>query len=151
MLRNFRRSLGLAANAGPGDGNKKEAKRGLVVGELLIAVVLLAVAISSLTALMYSVTRNPRTRSEAAVECTEKGSATSPKCATAPKAATASKLLVSGCATRSGASIQACNDSVQTAQTSDATTLRSRTDSASLEKLPRKTTRKQRTDLGFIR
>lgn len=126
-------------------------RRGLVIGELVLAVLLLVVAVSSLTALMYSVTRNPRSRAEA--ECTG-GTATSPKCVTEAKpvkAAGGGKLLLSGCTTRRGAKIQACTDSVLKAQGSDAITLRSRTDSASLEMLPKKPTRKHRTDLGFIR
>lgn len=141
----------LAGQRSPENGTKKEARRGLVIGELLVAFVLLAVAISSLTALMYSVTRNPRTRSQA-VECTEKGSATSQKCVAQAKPANGSKLLVAGCATRSGSKIQECTDSVVSARSSDGTTLRSRTDSASLEMLPKKpVTRKNRTDLGFVR
>jgi hypothetical protein len=135
----------------PENGTKKAARRGLVIGELLVAFVLLAIAISSLTALMYSVTRNPRTRSPV-VECTEKGSATSPKCVAQAKATNGSKLLVAGCATRSGSKIQECTDSVVSARGPDGTTLRSRTDSASLEMLPKKpVTRKNRTDLGFVR
>lgn len=142
----------LTGQPNPVIGTKKEARRGLVIGELLVAFVLLAVAISSLTALMYSVTRHPRTRGQAAVECSEKGSASTPKCVAQAKASNGSKLLVAGCATRSGSRIQACNDSVVSAQGSDGTTLRSRTDSASLEMLPKKpVTRKNRTDLGFVR
>jgi hypothetical protein len=143
----------LTGQSNPENGTKKEARRGLVIGELLVAFVLLAVAISSLTALMYSVARNPRTRAQAvAVECTQKGSATSPKCVANAKSASGSKLLVAGCATRSGSKIQGCTDSVLSARGSDGTTLRSRTDSASLEMLPKKpVTRRNRTDLGFVR
>lgn len=136
------------------------AHRGFVLGELFVAIFLLAIAISSVTALMYSVTRHPRTRAEA--QCSDESAANSPKCvaagkSTAPakaaptKAASAAKLLVAGCATRSGTRVQACNDSVLKAQDPNATTLRSRTDSASLQLLPRKAKREPRPDLGFIR
>lgn len=146
MLSTLRRMLGLAAQPGPEDGTKKEVRRGLVFGELLIAFLLLAVAISSLTALMYSVTRSPGTSSQA--ECTDQGSATSPKCVVKSNATTASKLLLAGCATRSGAKVQACNDSLLAA---GGTTIRSRTDSASLAMLPKKAKRSNRPDLGFVR
>jgi hypothetical protein len=150
MLSIFRLKPEPAAQQSPATGPKNEARRGLVLGELLIAFLLLAVAISSLTALMYSVTRNPRSRTQA--ECTENGKAGSPKCAAPTKTANGGNLLVAGCATRRGAKVQACNDSALSASNSDATTLRSRTDSASLEMLPKKTAKRtNRTDLGFVR
>jgi len=128
--------------------------RGFMVGELLVAVFLLVIAISSVTALMYSVTRNPRTRT--AEECTEKGSAISAKCtvpakAPAAKTSNAARLLLAGCATRSGAEVKECRDSVAASSSPGATTLRSRTDSASLELLPKKQRQAPRTDLGFVR
>ena len=139
---------------------QRSARRGFVLGELFVAIFLLAVAISSVTALMYSVTRHPRTRAEA--ECSGKGVKDEPKCVAPAKSGSASKasaskglsannLLVSGCATRSGARVQACNDSVLKAQEAEGTTIRSRTDSASLQLLPRKAKRAARPDLGFIR
>ncbi|MEX2109407.1 MAG: hypothetical protein WD802_02265 [Gemmatimonadaceae bacterium] len=136
------------------ESEPKAAGRGFVLGELLVAALLLAIAISSLTALMYSVTRHPRDRTPA--ECAEGGVSASANCVVenGPKsrAASGEKLLLTGCATRSGAKIQACNDSVLSARGSDGTTLRSRTDSASLEMLPKKpVTRKNRPDLGFVR
>ena len=126
--------------------------RGFMVGELLVAVFLLVIAISSVTALMYSAARHPRTRP--AEECAEKGSAASARCAVpakapAAKSANSARLLLAGCATRSGAEVKECRDSVA-ALASGATTLRSRTDSASLELLPKKR-RTTRTDLGFVR
>jgi len=143
----------LTGQPSPKNGTKKDSRRGLVIGELLVAFVLLAIAISSLTALMYSVTRHPDPGTPSpAVECTEKGSATSPKCVAKAKPANSSKLLVAGCATRSGSKIRECTDSVVRTRGSDGTTLRSRTDSASLEMLPKKPiARKNRTDLGFVR
>lgn len=138
---------------------QRSARRGFVLGELFVAIFLLAVAISSVTALMYSVTRHPRTRTEA--ECSGKGEKGAPKCApaksgsaskaSASKGLSANNLLVSGCATRSGPRVQACNDSVLKAQEAEGTTIRSRTDSASLQLLPRKAKRAARPDLGFIR
>ena len=134
------------------------ADRGFVLGELFVAILLLALAISSVSALMYTVTRHPRTPTP--VECADKASAGSAKCpatktaaskTAAPKAATAAKLLVAGCATRSGSLVQACKDSVLEAARGDATTIRSRTDSASLQLLPKKPKRAPRPDLGFIR
>jgi hypothetical protein len=98
---------------------------------------------------MWSVTRNPRTRTT--VECAP---ANSPKCvANKPKAASGgARLLVAGCATRSGAKVQACKDSALRAGEPDALTLRSRTDSASLELLPKKPVKRpKRPDLGFVR
>jgi hypothetical protein len=149
MLENFRRVLGIAAESPPRDGSAKAAKRGLVIGELLVAFVLLAVAISSLTALMYSVTRNPRVSTQADAACVGKA-AKSAACAPAPKPA-ARKLLVSDCPSRSGGKGQACHDSLLRAQSSDGTIIRSRTDSASLALLPQKKKRTPRPDLGFVR
>ena len=128
--------------------------RGFMVGELLVAVFLLVIAISSVTALMYSVTRHPRQRT--AEECTEGNAKASPKCpssakAPAAKTKTASRLLVAGCSTRRGAEVKECTDSVAASRAPGATTLRSRTDSASLELLPKKAQRAPRTDLGFVR
>lgn len=124
-------------------------------GELLVAVCLLAIAISSVTALMYSVGRHPRNRP---VDCTAKASASLPECAKPAKAKTSSrkpgsatKMLVSGCATRTESQVRECTDSVAAARASDGTTLRSRTDSASLELLPKRPKRAARPDLGFIR
>ena len=135
------------------------ADRGFVLGELFVAILLLALAISSVSALMYTATRHPRTTPP--VECTDLASAGSAKCvaptktatgkAGAPKVASAANLLVAGCATRSGSRVQACEDSVLEAGGGDATTIRSRTDSASLQLLPKKPKRAPRPDLGFIR
>ena len=128
------------------------AGRGFALGELLVAALLLVVAISSLTALMYSVTRSPRT--PPAAECTPDGKGGTPKCVSENSMAAAggAKLLVSGCATRSGSKVQACNDSALSARAADVTTLRSRTDSASLELLPKKPVKRpKRPDLGFVR
>lgn len=129
-------------------------RRGFMFGELLVAVFLLAIAISSVTALMYSVGRHPRAR--AAVDCKAKGSARSPECAVsaktgAAKTRNAGKLLVAGCARRTGSEVQECEDSATSAGKTAETVLRSRTDSASRELLPKKARRTTRPDLGFVR
>src|SRR5207244_7815017 len=85
----------------PADGRPVERpRRGFMFGELLIALLLLAVAVSSLAALMYSVSRRPTT-TRAETECVVSDAARG-KCvpATAPQNPE-TKLLRSGCATRS--------------------------------------------------
>ena len=139
---------------------RRTARRGFVLGELFVAILLLALAISSVSALMYSVAKHPRTRAPA--DCTDKAAASAPGCKVAVKAnpraassdskeSSAAKLLVAGCATRTASRVQACEDSVRGVQEPNATTLRSRTDSASLKLLPRKARREPRPDLGFVR
>lgn len=126
------------------------ARRGFIIGELLIALLLLAVAVSSLAALMYSVSRRPVTVEETACVGTNASSA---ECV-AKAAGGPSKLLRSGCATRTGASLQACRDSLAAADSSRETILRPRTDSAAmalLEKKQKAPAPMERPDLGFIR
>ena len=86
----------------PGDGRPApRARRGFVIGELLVALLLLAVAVSSLAALMYSVSRRPSTRAE--TECVVADAARG-KCVPDKPAraqSTESKLLRSGCETQS--------------------------------------------------
>lgn len=105
---------------------RKGLRRGFVIGELLVTVVLLAVAVSSLAALMYSVTRPPRAK--VAAECTGKA-ASSPKCAR-----TSAKAVTSG-------------------SKAEPVTVRTRTDSASqsLVKKQRISRPVERPDRGFIR
>ena len=96
----------------PADGRPVErARRGFMFGELLIALLLLAVAVSSLAALMYSVSRRPTT-TRAETECVVSDAARG-KCvpATAPQNPE-TKLLRSGCATRSVFDQRQCKDSV---------------------------------------
>ncbi|MDP9203150.1 MAG: hypothetical protein M3P26_14640 [Gemmatimonadota bacterium] len=129
----------------------KRGRRGFVIGELLIALLLLAVAVSSLAALMYSVSRRPATREE--VECAGKSATASPQCI-AQAAGGPSKLLRSGCATRAGASARSCKDSVVIADSSGQTILKARTDSASMALLAKKANESrpiERPDRGFIR
>lgn len=127
---------------------------GFVIGELLIAVLLLAVAVSSLAALMYSVARHPSDRDQA--ECVaKKGAATPDKCSATLSVVSSAKLFRSGCATSATDKSQArlCKDSA-VADSAEETLLRPRTDSASLAALEKKqktARRHERLDRGFIR
>jgi hypothetical protein len=137
----------------PADGSPAHrARRGFVIGELLVALLLLAVAVSSLAALMYSVSRRPAGRSETV--CTASQAATG-KCVptAAPVAAGGpAKLLRSGCETRSVFDQRACKDSVVSADSVGGTVVKARTDSASLAKIAKKEKRAvERPDRGFIR
>ena len=138
----------------PADGRPAHrARPGFVIGELLVALLLLAVAVSSLAALMYSVSRRPTGRSGS--ECTASVAATGKCVPAAPAAAAAggpSKLLRSGCETRSVFDQRSCNDSVLTKDSVSGTVVKARTDSASLAKLAKKEKRAvERPDRGFIR
>ena len=129
----------------------KRGRRGFVFGELLVALLLLAVAVSSLAALMYSVSRRPVAREE--TECVGKNATSSPKCI-AQAAGGPSTLLRSGCATRVGSAGKACRDSLLVADSSGVTILKARTDSAAmalLEKKQKESERVERPDRGFIR
>jgi len=138
----------------PADGGPAQrARRGFVIGELLIALLLLAVAVSSLAALMYSVSRRPTTRAEA--ECSASAAATG-KCVPAVPAAAGgpSRLLRSGCATRSVYDQRECKDTVVTGDSSGGTVVKARTDSASMALLAKRQkaeTARERPDRGFIR
>ena len=128
------------------------ARRGFVFGELLIALLLLAVAVSSLAALMYSVSRRSLDRVD--TECAASAAAVG-KCVPAkPVAAAPSKLLRSGCATRSVFDQRPCKDTVVAEDSSGGAVVKARTDSAALELLAKKQKAQrasQRPDLGFIR
>lgn len=137
----------------PADGSPAQrARRGFVIGELLVALLLLAVAVSSLAALMYSVSRRPTARAEA--ECSASAAATG-KCVPAtPAAGGPSKLLRSGCATRSVFDQRGCKDTVVTGDTSNGTVVKARTDSVSMALLAKKQKAQrttERPDRGFIR
>jgi hypothetical protein len=130
----------------------KDARAGFVVGELLLGLLLLAVAVSSLAALMYSVSRRTDAPREQ-TECVSSGPGARGKCMQpGPKAA--STLLRSGCAEKKGASVRGCSDSLVGVDSSDEMIIRSRTDSASLALLAKKQEAeraRRRTDRGFIR
>lgn len=136
-----------------GDGSPaNRARRGFVIGELLIALLLLAVAVSSLAALMYSVSRPPLER--VGTECVASAAAVG-KCVPAkPAAVIPSKLLRAGCATRSVFDDRPCKDTVVAEDSSGGAVVKARTDSASLELLAKKQKAQraaQRPDLGFVR
>jgi hypothetical protein len=133
--------------------NHKTA-RGFVIGELLIAVLLLAVAVSSLAALMYSVSRPAAGKD---LQC-GLSAAASGKCVPAvPEGGGPSKLLRSGCATRSVFDQRDCKDTVMSPETregSGETVLKPRTDSAAMSMLAKKQKAQRATarpDRGFIR
>lgn len=130
----------------------KRARRGFVIGELLIALLLLAVAVSSLAALMYSVSRRPVVVAD--TECAASAAAKG-KCVPAkPVSAGASKLLRSGCETRSVFDRRPCKDTVVSADSSSEAVVKARTDSAALALLAKKQKDQraaQRPDLGFVR
>ena len=131
------------------------ARRGFVIGELLIALLLLAVAVSSLAALMYSVSQRPEGR--AGAECVASEAAVG-KCVPERPAesdrATASKLLRSGCATRSVYDQRNCKDTVVTEDGLNGTIVKARTDSVAMALLAKKQRSQralERPDRGFIR
>jgi hypothetical protein len=128
-------------------------RRGFVIGELLIALLLLAVAVSSLAALMYSVSRRPAIATREETDCVGKNATASPRCI-AQAAGGPSRLLRSGCATRMGAAVEACKDSLVVADSVGETILKPRTDSAAmalLEKKQKASRPVERPDRGFIR
>jgi hypothetical protein len=132
-------------------GNR--GRRGFVIGELLIALLLLAVAVSSLAALMYSVSRRPAIATREETDCVGKNATASPRCI-AQAAGGPSRLLRSGCATRMGAAVETCKDSLVGADSVGETILKARTDSAAmalLEKKQKASRPVERPDRGFIR
>ena len=137
----------------PADGSPAQrARRGFVIGELLVALLLLAVAVSSLAALMYSVSRRPTTRAE--TECSASAAATGKCVPTVPAAGGPSRLLRSGCATRSVYDQRECKDTVVTGDSAGGTVVKARTDSASMALLAKKQkaeSARERPDRGFIR
>jgi hypothetical protein len=130
-------------------------RRGFVIGELLVALLLLAVAVSSLAALMYSVSRRPES-SQDPVECVARNGKSPGNCVPRSTVSGASKLLRSGCAAKIGTTARGCNDSVsgRDFDSLGETIVRSRTDSASLALLAKKheaARTQRRPDRGFIR
>ena len=136
----------------PGDGRPALGhRRGFVFGELLIAFLLLAVAVSSLAALMYSVSRRTVVSADAACEAS---AAAVGKCVPEKpvSAAAPSKLLRSGCETKSVFDRRPCKDTVVASDTGSEAVIKARTDSAALALLAKKQkTERERPDLGFIR
>jgi hypothetical protein len=132
--------------------SKRTVTRGFVIGELLTALLLLAVAVSSLAALMYSVSRRPATRAE--TDCVA-GDAARGKCVPEkPPQITESPLLRPGCATQSVFDQRKCVDTDASPAQSEGAVIRARTDSASMALLARKHKERrsaERADQGFIR
>jgi Tfp pilus assembly protein PilV len=142
----------------PGEHRPRRAlRRGFVIGELLVALLLLAVAVSSLAALLYSVSARAAGRRE--VACAASAAAAG-KCVPekpavpAPAPTSASKLLRSGCATRSVYDTRNCKDTVLSEASAGETVVKPRTDSAAMAILEKKQKAQRaaaRTDRGFIR
>jgi hypothetical protein len=136
---------------------EKESHRGLIVGELLLAVLLLAVAVSSLAALMYSVSHRSEARQEVSqttAGCVEKSGNASANCAPRATVGGGAKLLRSPCVTENGTPARGCNDAVGNSAGGGETILKTRTDSASIAliaKKPKSSESSARPDRGFIR
>ena len=129
-------------------------RRGFIIGELLVALLLLAVAVSSLAALMYSVSRRPEAETRETVACVAKNGKLPGNCVSRSTASGASKLLRSGCAAKTGTTARGCNDSVAGFDSLDETIVKSRTDSVSLAMVAKKqeaARAPRRPDRGFIR
>ena len=129
------------------------SRHGFVFGELLVALLLLAVAVSSLAALMYSVSRRPEGRAETVCVAAD---AARGKCVPDRAASVAdSKLLRSGCETRSVFDQRKCKDTVVGSEdSSGGVVVKPRTDSAAMALLAKKQkaqAAKVRADRGFIR
>jgi hypothetical protein len=125
--------------------------QGFVFGELLIAVLLLVVAVSSMAALMYSVSHRVDVRQ--GTPCAATSSARTAKCADAPRIGGGPRLLRSDCDKQTAGS-KGCMDSVGPRTESDGVIVRSRTDSAALAiaaKKEKAARNAARTDRGFVR
>ena len=133
---------------------RKSDRRGFVIGELLVALLLLAVAVSSLAALMYSVSRRPEAGAQEPAACVAKEGKVPASCVPRSAQSGASKLLRSGCATKVGTTARGCGDSVSGFDSLGETIVKSRTDSASLAMIKKQEaarTAPRRPDRGFIR
>jgi Tfp pilus assembly protein PilV len=129
------------------------SRRGFVIGELLVALLLLAVAVSSLAALMYSVSRRPESEPREPVACVAKNGKLPGNCVPRATASGASKLLRSGCVAKSGSTARGC-ETAAGFDSLDETIVKSRTDSASLAMVAKKQEAAhtpRRPDRGFIR
>ena len=133
----------------------KSARRGFVIGELLVAMLLLAVAVSSLAALMYSVSRRPEPEAREPVACVAKNGKLPSECIPRSTQNSASNLLRSGCVTKVGTTARGCTDSIARFDSLGETIVKSRTDSASLAMMAKKEEAARhaprRPDRGFIR
>ncbi|HEY0529366.1 MAG TPA: hypothetical protein VGD02_11095, partial [Gemmatimonadaceae bacterium] len=113
-------------------------RRGLVIGELLVAVLLLAVAVSSLAALMYSVSH--REESSAKLECVAGAKAVNAKCVSDRVASNTAKMVKSAtntvCSGESAVLTRECKDAQ--ASRSGGAVVKTRTDSASVALIGKK-------------
>jgi hypothetical protein len=140
----------------PGEpGSARKEWRGFVVGELLVAALLLAVAVSSLAALMYSVSH--RTDSRVSRGCVEKNEARAVKCPPTPVPASpgvGSKALRTDCSETGAIRRKGCTDSAVVVGESGDLILRTRIDSAAMAVAAKKQKAARdaaRTDRGFVR
>jgi hypothetical protein len=136
----------------PGDPGAARQRKGFVIGELLVAALLLAVAVSSLAALMYSVSHRPDSR--AASACVEKNAAHTVKCPAAPAAGAGAKALRSECSATGAIRPKGCVDSAVVVGESGELILRTRVDSAAMAVAAKKQKAARdaaRTDRGFVR
>ena len=122
-------------------------RRGFIFGELLVALLLLTIAVSSLAALMYSVSR--RSEAPPPTECASTVKAKPGKCNAPTKTSSESSKLLRSTLTR--CQDAACKDGES--KGSEGTVVRPRTDSAALEIVAKRERAKSnvRTDRGFIR
>lgn len=132
-------------------------RHGFVFGELLVALLLLAVAVSSVAALMYSVSRRPaagRAETECLTADAARGKCVPTRTETGPGPAS-STLLRSGCETRSVFDQRKCKDTViSSEEVKGETVVKPRTDSAAMALLAKKQKAQAaavRTDRGFVR
>jgi hypothetical protein len=133
-------------------GAARRERKGFVIGELLVAALLLAVAVSSLAALMYSVSH--RTESRVANVCVEKNGARAVKCPAAPSAGVGAKALRSECSASGALRPKGCTDSAVVVGESGDLILRTRVDSAAMAvaaKRQKAARDAARTDRGFVR
>jgi Tfp pilus assembly protein PilV len=129
-------------------------RRGFVIGELLVALLLLAVAVSSLAALMYSVSRRPEAEPRESAACVAKNGKLPGNCVSHSAQTSAAKLLRAGCVAKAGSAARSCNEQGAGFDSLDETIVKSRTDSASLAMVTKKqeaARAPRRPDRGFIR
>jgi len=136
----------------PADGHSAtRGRRGFVIGELLVAILLLAVAVSSLAALMYSVSHRSE-MTEQVSACAGKSVAANAQCPQHPAGA-GPRVLRSTCVADNGEVIKGGADSGANPDNSSGTIVKTKTDSASLALIAKKEkpARSTRPNRGFIR
>jgi hypothetical protein len=132
----------------PADGHSVlRGRRGFVIGELLVAVLLLAVAVSSLAALMYSVSHRPEMTPQV-VACSTKSGA-SGQCG--QRTAAGGPQLLRATCVKNGPVVRGC-DPAAARDASGETIVKSKTDSASLALVAKKEKPAPvRHNRGFVR